>query len=431
MSGRPIAAARAIGPASRALLFALVVAAWPFPSVAALLGHGGPVRAVAVTGDGRTAVTGGFDHGLIVWRLADETPLRHLTGHDGPVNAVALTPDGNQALSASDDGAVIVWGLASGAILRRFDVGVKLAVLAVSPDGSLVAAGGWDGRIRLWRLPDGSPEPPLDIGGVRVTALLFVAEGERLVAGGHDGSLRVWRTADRAPLTTEPGNGFGRTAFAAGPYGQLAIGAVDGSLQLWPTRGGLIGHEKPVVALASSRDRTLLASADAVGEVVLWDMLEPPAAVALDAPGSTIWALAFTPDGHRLLGGGADGAVRVWDTATGKALGRPVPAPEAAEPGRGPELFAACAACHAFTPDGGNRAGPTLLGLFGRRAGVVPGYPYSEALRTSGVVWTEATVARLFELGPDRFLPGTRMPLQRMPSERDRAELIAYLKRKG
>ena len=109
--------------------------------------------------------------------------------------------------------------------------------------------------------------------------------------------------------------------------------------------------------------------------------------------------------------------------------GRPVPEPSAPGIGRGPALFASCAACHSLTSDGGNKAGPTLAGLFGRRAGRVAGYAYSPALRNSGIVWTEATVARLLDLGPDRLVPGSKMPLQRLPNPRDRAELIAYLKR--
>src|SRR3712207_15531 len=96
---------------------------------------------------------------------------------------------------------------------------------------------------------------------------------------------------------------------------------------------------------------------------------------------------------------------------------------------RGAELFRRCSACHTLTPDGGNRAGPTLYGLFGRPAGAVPGYPYSEALRDSGIVWTEETVGDLFERGPHVVTPGSKMPRQHMPSAADRAELIAYLRR--
>ena len=96
---------------------------------------------------------------------------------------------------------------------------------------------------------------------------------------------------------------------------------------------------------------------------------------------------------------------------------------------RGAELFRKCAACHTLTPEGDHRAGPTLYRLFGRTAGSRPDYPYSSALETSDLVWTEQTVARLFEVGPEVLVPGSKMPLQRMPDARDRADLIAYLKR--
>ena len=95
---------------------------------------------------------------------------------------------------------------------------------------------------------------------------------------------------------------------------------------------------------------------------------------------------------------------------------------------RGAKLFRTCAACHTLTPDGAHRAGPSLHGLFGRQAGSHPGYPYSDALKTADLVWTEETVSRLFEIGPERLVPGSKMPLQQMPDPDDRAALIHYLK---
>lgn len=94
----------------------------------------------------------------------------------------------------------------------------------------------------------------------------------------------------------------------------------------------------------------------------------------------------------------------------------------------GQRLFRACAFCHSLAPDGPRRAGPSLYGLFGRRAGTVEGYRYSPALRDSTIVWTEDTVARLFEVGPEAMTPGSKMPPQLLPSSADRADLVAYLK---
>ena len=87
-----------------------------------------------------------------------------------------------------------------------------------------------------------------------------------------------------------------------------------------------------------------------------------------------------------------------------------------------------CSVCHTLERDGANRAGPTLHNIFGRRIGTLPGYPFSSALRTLDIVWSEATVARLFELGPDVLTPGSKMPLQKMTDARQRDALIAFLR---
>ncbi|HBZ91551.1 MAG TPA: cytochrome C, partial [Gammaproteobacteria bacterium] len=75
------------------------------------------------------------------------------------------------------------------------------------------------------------------------------------------------------------------------------------------------------------------------------------------------------------------------------------------------------------------RAGPTLYGVFGRKVGAVEDYPYSQELLEMELVWNEDTIDLLFKEGPDVVTPGSKMPVQRIKGEQDRADLISYLKR--
>ena len=79
--------------------------------------------------------------------------------------------------------------------------------------------------------------------------------------------------------------------------------------------------------------------------------------------------------------------------------------------------------------DQGNRAGPTLHGVFGRRIATLPGYNFSAALKQLDIVWTPETVSKLFELGPATYTPGTKMPEQRIGSAEERTALVRFLEK--
>jgi cytochrome c len=96
---------------------------------------------------------------------------------------------------------------------------------------------------------------------------------------------------------------------------------------------------------------------------------------------------------------------------------------------RGAQMFQACVACHTLTPDQGNRAGPTLHGIFGRRIATLPGYNFSQPLKALDIVWTPDTVSKLFEVGPARYTPGTKMPEQTISDPADREALVRFLER--
>jgi cytochrome c len=144
--------------------------------------------------------------------------------------------------------------------------------------------------------------------------------------------------------------------------------------------------------------------------------------------------VAFFPDSRTLLTGGADRVLRRWNADTGEHMdtlvtGAPSDplAPYAADPGA--RVFRACVACHTLTPDEGNKAGPTLWHIFGRRIATLPGYNFSPALKELDIVWTPETVSKLFEVGPAHYTPGTKMPEQTIGSAEDRKALVDFLQK--
>lgn len=94
---------------------------------------------------------------------------------------------------------------------------------------------------------------------------------------------------------------------------------------------------------------------------------------------------------------------------------------------RGERLYAMCRSCHTYVPGGANLTGPNLWGTFDAKAGLVAGYNYSEALKTSGLVWDAATMDKWIE-NPRGLVQGTKMAYVGMKSAEDRAALVAWLK---
>ena len=93
----------------------------------------------------------------------------------------------------------------------------------------------------------------------------------------------------------------------------------------------------------------------------------------------------------------------------------------------GEAIYERCAACHSLAHD---RAGPRHCGLFGRRAGSVKDFDYSQAMKRSGIVWSERSLDR-FLAAPTRVVPGTSMGYAGITDPAERANLVAYLKRAG
>lgn len=415
----------------RALLAMLGLMALLAPSARAeLRGHGGPVRALAATPDGALAVSGSFDQSAIVWALDRGAALAVLRFHEGAVNAVAALPDG-RFLTGGEDGRIALWRVGEAQPLRVIEGHEGPVVgLAVSPDGRQVASASWDGTARIAPIEGGAARVLKGHQG-NVNAVAFRADG-RVVTAGYDATLRVWSEEGASPAVQTLPTPLNALAVAAD--GEMIVAGADGWVRIvGPDRGlrEVEADQTPVIALSLSADGRTIAAASIGGSVALIDRVTAQVRGRLVGPGLPVWSLAFRPGGE-LLTGGSDRLVRRWDVRTGQHIGpvilsRPAELTAGLTGSRGAEVFQACAACHTLTAEGGNRAGPTLHGIFGRRIATVPGYNYSEAFKRLDIVWTPETVSRLFELGPAHYTPGTKMPEQTVNDPADRAALVEFL----
>jgi cytochrome c len=106
------------------------------------------------------------------------------------------------------------------------------------------------------------------------------------------------------------------------------------------------------------------------------------------------------------------------------------PSPETPSPMRGKLLFLRCASCHDISAGASPKIGPNLLGVVGRRAGSLPGYSYSPAMKAQTFVWDDGMLDRWLTR-PSDVVPGTAMAFAGEPSAANRAAIIAYLRGAG
>ena len=108
------------------------------------------------------------------------------------------------------------------------------------------------------------------------------------------------------------------------------------------------------------------------------------------------------------------------------AFSIPMQAHAAGDADKGKAVFRQCSVCHS-AQEGENRVGPSLFGVYGRKAGEAPAFSYSKAVTESGITWNDDTLAK-YLLNPQQTIKGTRMAFPGLQKPEDRDNIIAYLK---
>ncbi len=412
-----------------------------------LKGHGGPIMDIAVGPNGQIA-TASFDNSVGVWDGL--TPLWK-EGHRAAVNVVRYGPGGFQ-VSGGNDNTVRFWP-ATGQSVKIGEHQAKVMDIAVSQEAGIIASASWDHTIGLWDytkdaehiLPPAADQAGRFLKGHRqgVNAIAFSEGGEALYSASVDGTIRLWDLTDiSAASKVLVKHGFGVNRLILNETdGWLAYGATDGGtrvidLETAQQIADFTLDRRPILSMAYNAGSAQLAVGDGEGYIMVIDTAKMRITRDFRATRSgPIWALAFSPDGQNLHAGGIENVVYSWPIATmdehGTMAGDTpsfLEKPETLENGER-QFKRKCSICHTLTRGSARKAGPSLHKLFGRRAGTVEDYAYSDILQASPIVWSADTINALFNEGPDLYIPGTKMPMQRIVQQSDRDDLINYLRR--
>ena len=287
-------------------------------------GHEGLVNAVVGHAESGRAMSGGADEHIVLYDLNSLEPIEAVSAHPGGVTGVSANLRGTRIVSTGMDGFARVWDLEAGnaveeSNLRAHPDGARsVIVLPIRSAQLRVVTGGEAGDIIKWNLTRGEPSDHWRAHDGPVFGLSMSNDGARVLSGGEDSQLVLWDVATGKDIILLTRAHVGPiTSVALSFNGHVAISAGDDACKLWDLDNGdelnqLDAHRMPVRASAFVPGDRYAITVGADGTAAIWDMNGRKLLTQWDAHDAAIQCV-HAVDTRRIMTGGADGLVRVWD----------------------------------------------------------------------------------------------------------------------
>lgn len=248
--------------------------------------------------------------------------------HAADVNAVVWSPVGTMLASASRDQTVRIWSLErgiTGCIYRGHTTAVQ--TLAWSPKDARIASAGSEGGVHIWDTLNGMRTATYQRQKGSIADVAWSSSGQRMASCGELGGVHVWNAANGKLLTTVDDAATQRVGWSPNEA-YLACAGLD-IVQIWNTalKRWQSTHihrstkaDTKVTTLDWSPDSTLVASADTLGRVYVWDATTVAVLTTCLLHAAPIRALDWSPDGRFIASVSQDGRLYIWQPGSGRML---------------------------------------------------------------------------------------------------------------
>jgi WD40 repeat protein len=290
--------------------------------VRTMKGHSDDVNSVAVSPDGRYAVSGSRDKTLRMWNLQTGQCV-HTKSRSDHISALVVTPDGRYVLTGEVSGNLSILDLETDKWVRDLkDHRLTVKSVAITPDGRHVVSGSDDATLRVWELETGQCVHTMEGHKTYISAVAITPDGRHVVSGSWDDTLRMWELETGICVRTMKEHTDPVNSVVISPDGRYAVsGSRDKSLRMWELETGKCVHnlktQHRIGSIVILPDGRHAISNGSNYTLRIWELETGRCVRTMEGHTAFVASVAISPDGRHAISGSWDNTLRMWELGTG------------------------------------------------------------------------------------------------------------------